>query len=67
MVMAKKTRHSTRKIQDEFAGMKISRQRKYQLRHRRDKLCIKCNQPALAGSQVCRDHRIYEQERDRKK
>jgi hypothetical protein len=60
------TKHNTRRIQDEFADLNISRQRKYQLRHRRDKLCTKCNQPAVDGSQFCRDHRLYEQGRERK-
>ena len=67
MVMAKHTKHNTRKVLDEFADLNISRQRKYQLRHRRDKLCTKCNQPAEADSQFCREHRLYEQERERKK
>jgi hypothetical protein len=65
--MAKHTKHNTRKVLDEFADLNISRQRKYQLRHQRDHLCTKCHQPAVAGSQFCRDHKLYEQERERKK
>jgi hypothetical protein len=54
------------KIQDEFTGMNISRQRKYQLRKQRDKLCTECGDPVIEGSR-CLKHLIKARERQRKK
>ena len=34
-------------IKDDFTDLKVSRQRKAQLRHRRDGFCEKCWRPAL--------------------
>jgi len=43
-------------IRDEFTDLPISRQRKYQLRRRRDLRCIKCGKPT-DGMSVCQEHR----------
>jgi hypothetical protein len=53
-------------IQDEFAHLKISRQRKYQLRMQRDKRCTKCGEPAPQGT-LCLKHMIERREWLRKK
>ncbi len=53
-------------IQDEFTDLPISRQRKYQLRMKRDKRCTECGQPAAEGSR-CLKHLVKARERQRKK
>jgi hypothetical protein len=53
-------------IKDEFTFLKISRQRKYQLRMQRDKRCTECGQPAVEGSR-CLEHLVRARERQRKK
>jgi hypothetical protein len=53
-------------IQDEFTDLQISRQRKYQLRMKRDKKCTECGQPAAEGSR-CLKHLVKARERQRKK
>ncbi|SPE58955.1 hypothetical protein SBV1_2940004 [Verrucomicrobia bacterium] len=53
-------------IQDEFTRLKVSRQRKYQLRMQRDKRCTECGRPAAEGSR-CLEHLILARERQRKK
>ena len=55
-----------KRIKDEFTGLRISRQRKYQLRMLRDKRCTECGQPAVQGSR-CLKHLIKARERQRKK
>ena len=55
-----------KRIQDEFTGLRISRQRKYQLRMLRDRRCTECGQPAVQGSR-CLKHLIKARERQRKK
>lgn len=55
------------KIQDEFTALPISRQRKYQLRQQKKKLCTECPQPALEGATRCAKHIIIARERQRKK
>jgi hypothetical protein len=57
---------SNKMIVDEFTGLEISRQRKYQLRRQRDKRCTECGQPAAQGSR-CLKHLIKARERQRKK
>jgi hypothetical protein len=54
------------RIQDEFTNLPISRQRKYQLRMKRDKKCTECGQPAAEGSR-CVKHLVKARERQRKK
>ena len=51
-------------IKDEFADLKISRQRKYQLRMARDKRCTECGEPAAQGTR-CLKHLIRARERQR--
>jgi hypothetical protein len=52
-------------VHDEFEYMPISRQRRYQLRHKRDGLCALC--PARAVMNVfCLKHWIPARERQRK-
>jgi hypothetical protein len=53
-------------IQDEFTGLPISRQRKYQLRMQRDRRCTECGAPAAQGSR-CLKHLVKARERQRKK
>jgi len=51
------------KIEDEFSALPISRQRKFQLRMRRDGRCASCGAPA-AGS-LCAKHLAAARERSR--
>ena len=53
-------------IQDEFTNLRISRQRKYQLRMQREKRCTECGAPAIQGSR-CLKHLIKARERQRRK
>jgi hypothetical protein len=55
-----------RPIKDEFTNLKVSRQRKYQLRMRRDRRCTECGEPAAQGSR-CLKHMVRARERQRKK
>jgi hypothetical protein len=54
------------RIQDEFTGLPISRQRKYQLRMQRDRRCTECGEPATKGSR-CLKHLVKARERQRTK
>ncbi len=54
------------RIIDEFTGLNISRQRKYQLRMQRDKRCTECGDVATQGSR-CLKHLVKARERQRKK
>lgn len=54
------------RIEDEFTHLRISRQRKYQLRKQRDKLCTECGDPAAIGSR-CLKHLVIARERQREK
>jgi len=53
------------KIQDEFTDLPVSRQRKSQLRRKRDGLCIICGQPQCS-SRFCLKHLLATRERQRK-
>lgn len=53
-------------IQDEFTYLPISRQRKYQLRKKRDKRCTECGAPAVRGVR-CLKHLVKARELQRKK
>ena len=53
-----------RPIQDEFTHLKISRQRKYQLRMLRDGRCSECGAPIIEGSR-CVKHLVNARERVR--
>jgi hypothetical protein len=55
-----------KRIKDEFTSLKVSRQRKYQLRQQRDNCCTVCGQPAVQGSR-CLKHLVKARERQRKK
>ena len=55
-----------KRIEDEFTHLRISRQRKYQLRMLRDKRCTECGEAAVQGSR-CLKHLIKARERQRKK
>jgi len=44
-------------ISDEITGLSISRQRRYQLRKRRDRKCIRCGQEAVNQGYFCETHR----------
>lgn len=54
------------RINDEFTHLKISRQRKYQLRMQRDQRCTECGEAVIQGSR-CLKHLIKARERQRKK
>jgi hypothetical protein len=54
------------RIQDEFTKLPLSRQRKYQLRMRRDKRCTECGARAMIGSR-CLKHLVRARERQREK
>jgi hypothetical protein len=53
-------------IKDEFSDLPISRQRKYQLRRKRDRRCTECGAPAAEGSR-CIMHLVKARERQRRK
>ncbi len=55
-----------KRIQDQFTYLPVSRQRKYQLRMKRDRRCTECGQPAVQGSR-CLKHLVKARERQRKK
>jgi hypothetical protein len=55
-----------RRIEDEFTYLPISRQRRYQLRLRRDNRCTECGKPAV-GSSRCLEHLVKAREWQRKK
>ena len=55
-----------KRIEDEYTHLRISRQRKYQLRMLRDRRCTECGQPAVQGSR-CLKRLIKARERQRKK
>jgi hypothetical protein len=53
-------------IKDEFADLPVSRQRKYQLRMRRNGRCTECGEPAVQGTR-CLKHLVRARERQRTK
>jgi hypothetical protein len=53
-------------IKDEFTHLKLSRQRKYQLRMERDNRCTECGEPVIQGSR-CLKHLVRARERQRKR
>ncbi len=52
-------------IKDEFTNLRISRQRKYQLRKQRDHRCTECGEPAAQGTR-CLKHLVDARERQRR-
>ena len=52
-------------IQDEFTAAQVPRQRRYQLRRRRDRRCIECGAPAETASR-CLKHLVKAREFQRK-
>jgi len=55
-----------KRIVDQFTYLPVSRQRKYQLRMKRDHRCTECGEPAVQGSR-CLKHLVKARERQRKK
>jgi len=55
-----------KRIADEFTDLPISRQRKYQLRMKREGRCTECGEPAVQGSR-CLKHLVKARERQRLK
>lgn len=53
-------------IQDQFTHLKVSRQRKYQLRMQRDGRCTECGKDVFEGSR-CVKHLVRSRENQRKK
>ena len=52
-------------ISDKFSKLKISRQRKWQLRRKAAGLCVRCGDKAVVGDH-CLKHAIAKRERARK-
>lgn len=44
----------------------MTRQRSWQLKHKRAGLCLRCSKKAIAGSQLCRKHRELQREAQRR-
>jgi predicted nucleic acid-binding Zn ribbon protein len=65
--MKRKRTYSTKRIEDEFTSLKISRERKRQLRRVKAGLCIKCSDPIAPGEELCVKHRIQQALQSRKK
>ena len=55
-----------KRIKDEFTGLRISRQYRYQLRMKRENRCITCGEPAVTKWK-CLKHMVKARERQRKK
>ena len=55
-----------KRIKDKFTNLPVSRQRKYQLRMKRDHCCTECGEPAVQGSR-CLKHLVKARERQREK
>ena len=55
-----------KRIKDEFTGLRISRQYRYQLRMKRENRCIICGEPAVTKWK-CLEHMVKARERQRKK
>src|ERR1035441_381987 len=60
------TEEMRKRIKDEFTHLSVSRQRKYQLRMKRDRRCTECGEAAVQGSR-CLKHLVKARERQRKK
>jgi len=54
------------RINDEFTDLKVSKQRKYQLRRAREERCIICGEPVVHGAR-CLRHLIAAREMARKR
>ena len=55
-------------IEDELTHLPVSRQRKYQLRKKRDQRCAQCGEPVAQGSRaLCLEHLIRAREQQRRK
>jgi hypothetical protein len=63
----KKQTYSRKLIVDEFTPLKVSRQRKWQLRRVKAGLCIKCSNPLAPGEELCVQHCIQKALQNRKK
>lgn len=61
-----KRTYSRQLIKDEFTALNISRGRKWQLRHEKAGLCIKCSEPAIS-CRLCKKHRIQSALNEREK
>jgi hypothetical protein len=62
-----KRTYSPKRIEDEFTPLKISRERKRQLRRVKAGLCVKCSDPIAPGEELCVKHRIQQAVQARKK
>ena len=54
------------KIKDKFTNLPVSRQRKYQLRKKKNGLCILCGKPRVTAMH-CLEHAIAKRESDRRR
>ena len=55
-----------KRIEDEFADLRITRQWRYQLRMKREHRCVICGEPAIRGGK-CLRHLVMARERQREK
>jgi hypothetical protein len=55
-----------KRIKDQFTGLRISRQYRYQLRMKQENRCIICGEPAVTKWK-CLKHMVKARERQRKK
>jgi hypothetical protein len=62
-----KRTYSRKRIEDEFTTLKISRERKRQLRRVKAGLCVRCSGPIAPGEETCIKHRIEKALQFRKK
>jgi len=65
--MKPKRTYSRKLIKDEFTTLKISRERKRQLRRVKAGLCHKCSDPVAPGEELCVKHRIQKALQNRNK
>jgi len=56
----------SRRIQDEFTNLPLSKQRKYQLRRAKEKRCIICGSPAVS-TEFCAKHMVAHMVRARER
>jgi hypothetical protein len=66
MIKPKRT-YSRKLIKDEFTPLKVSRQRKWQLRRVKAGLCIRCDNPVAPGQEMCVKHKVEQALAYRKK
>lgn len=56
-----------KRIVDEFTDLKVSRQRKYQLRQAAKRKCVLCGRKCYQGSVFCKSHLLAKRDYQRKR